>query len=146
MPASIAYASGFSPHPGKPQTFSREEDRARLTPGAIQGVRGVAEAWGLTRDQTAALLAVSPSSWDRLLAGRGGQPLSQDQMIRASAHIGIFKGLSLLFADDMADRWPTLNNSGPLFGGDTPVHVMAEGGIPLMIDVRRYVDTMRGGL
>jgi hypothetical protein len=46
----------------------------------------------------------------------------------------------------MADRWPTLKNIGPLFGGNTPVDAMIEGGIPLMIEVRRYVDAMRGGL
>jgi len=147
MNISIAYAAGYGPSPVRPQTFSQEEDRARLTPGAIEGVKGIADAWGLTRDQTAALLAVSASSWDRLLAGRTTpQSFSQDQMIRASALMGIFKGLNLLFADDMADRWPTLKNVGPLFGGNTPVDAMIEGGIPLMIDVRRYVDAMRGGL
>jgi hypothetical protein len=147
MAISIAYAAGYAPNPARPQTFSQEEDRARLTPGAIHGVKGIADAWGLTRNQTAALLAVSPSSWDRMLAGTGAKQLfSQDQMIRASALIGIFKGLNLLFADDMADRWPTLKNIGPLFAGNTPVDAMIEGGIPLMIEIRRYVDAMRGGL
>jgi len=146
MASSVSYAAGYAPNPIRPQTFSQEKDRIRLTPGAIEGVRGIADAWNLTRDQTAALLAVSPSGWDRILAGKGvSQPFSQDQMFRASALVGIFKGLNLLFADDMADRWPTLKNSGPLFGGNTPVDAMIEGGIPLMIEVRRYVDAIRGG-
>jgi hypothetical protein len=63
-----------------------------------------------------------------------------------SALVGIFKGLHLLFADGMADRWPTLPNKGPLFGGHSPVKVMIEGGIPAMLDVRRHVDALRGGL
>lgn len=146
MTTSIAYASGFAPGPKQQQTFALEEDRARLTPAAVEGVRKIAEAWGLTRDQTAALLALSPSSWDRILAGGARPTFSQDQMVRASALIGIFKGLNLLFADAMADRWPGLRNSGPLFNGATPIDAMIEGGIPLMIEVRRYVDAMRGGL
>jgi hypothetical protein len=67
-------------------------------------------------------------------------------MIRASALIGIFKGLNLMFADDMADRWPALKNDGPLFDGDTPIAAMLDGGIPRMLQVRQYVDAIRGGL
>jgi hypothetical protein len=33
-----------------------------------------------------------------------------------------------------------------LFGGKTPVEAMISGGIPTMLDVRRYVDAVRGGL
>ncbi len=146
MATSIAYASGFAPGPAKPQTFGSEGDRARLTPAATVGVRQIAEAWKLTRDQTAQLLALSPSAWDRMLAGTSRPVFSQDQMVRASALIGIFKGLNLLFADSMADRWPSLRNSGPLFNGQTPVEAMIDGGIPLMIEVRRYIDALRGGL
>jgi hypothetical protein len=72
--------------------------------------------------------------------------LSQDQLTRVSALIGIFKGLHLLFADDMADRWPRLSNKGPLFNRVTPIQAMIEGGIPRMIEVRRYIDAVRGGL
>jgi hypothetical protein len=39
-----------------------------------------------------------------------------------------------------------LPNRGPLFGGLTPVESMIEGGIPQMLDVRRHVDALRGGL
>jgi hypothetical protein len=60
--------------------------------------------------------------------------------------IGIFKGSHLLFADAMADRWVRLRNSGPLFENRTPIETMIEGGIPAMIELRRYVDALRGGL
>jgi hypothetical protein len=60
--------------------------------------------------------------------------------------VGIFKGLHLLFADEMADRWVRLPNKGPLFGHAAPIDAMIEGGIPLMIEVRRYIDAVRGGL
>ena len=146
MTALSAHASGIAPAPRKPQTFVSETDRARLTPAALQGMKSMASAWKLTGDDAAALLGVSPSTWDRISAGTWPRVLSQDQMTRASAMIGIFKGLHLLFADDMADRWIRLRNSGPLFDNNTPAEAMIEGGIPVMLEVRRYVDALRGGL
>jgi hypothetical protein len=81
-----------------------------------------------------------------MAAGKWEQSLSQDQLTRVSAMVGVFKGLHLLFADDMADRWARLRNRGPLFENRTPVDAMIEGGIPTMLEVRRHVDALRGGL
>ena len=128
------------------QTFADETDRARLTPAALEAIRNLAQAWGVTGIEMAALLGVPPSTWDRIKGDVWGQALSQDQLTRASALIGLFKGLHLLFADDMANRWVKLRNSGQLFGNRTPIETMVEGGIPVMIEVRRYVDALRGGL
>ncbi len=128
------------------QTFAAEADRERLTPAALAGVRHLADAWKLTGDEAAALLGVSNSTWDRIRAGTWRNVLSQDQLTRVSALVGTFKGLNLLFADEMADRWPRLRNSGPLFDNLSPVERMMEGGIPAMIEIRRYVDGLRGGL
>ena len=128
------------------QTFSAEADRERLTPAALAGVRRLADAWKLTGDEAAALLGVSNSTWDRIRAGTWRNVLSQDQLTRVSALVGAFKGLNLLFADEMADRWPRLRNSGPLFDNLSPIERMMEGGIPAMIEIRRYVDGLRGGL
>jgi len=137
--------SGRRPRP-QIQTFSNDEDRTRLTPTALTAIRNLAAAWNATVDQIAALLGVSTSTWDRIRAGSWHQSLSQDQLTRVSALVGIHKGLHLLFADDMADRWPQLPNSGPLFENLSPVETMREGGIPVMLEVRRYVDALRGGL
>ena len=126
--------------------FADETARARLTPAALEAVRNLADAWHATGEEMAALVGVSPSTWDRIRAAKWQQTLSQDQLTRMSALVGVFKGLNLLFADDMADRWPKLANRGPLFANRTPVDTMIEGGIPVMIEVRRYVDALRGGL
>jgi hypothetical protein len=129
-----------------PQTFAREEDRKRLSGAATKAFRRIAEAWRLSNAQSAALLGVSGSTWDRIKRGERNETLSQDQLTRASAVIGLYKGLRLLFADGMADRWPSLQNRGSLFAGNTPVEAMVAGGIPLMLEVRRYIDAVRGGL
>jgi hypothetical protein len=129
-----------------PQTFATEADRVRLTPAALEATRNLFKAWQITGEEAAALLGVSSSTWDRIRSSTWKQTLSQDQLTRISALIGIFKGLHLLFADEMADRWPRLANTGPLFQNLTPIEAMRRGGIPLMIDIRRYVDALRGGL
>jgi antitoxin Xre/MbcA/ParS-like protein len=46
----------------------------------------------------------------------------------------------------MADRWPQLPNKGPLFGNRRPIDAMIDGGIPRMLEVRRYIDAVRGGI
>jgi Antitoxin Xre-like helix-turn-helix domain/Antitoxin Xre/MbcA/ParS C-terminal toxin-binding domain len=136
-PASLA--------PGGLRTFARESERARLSPVAIKAFLSLAKAWGLSNAEAAALIGVSASSLDRIK--RGYRPtLSQDQLTRVSALVGIFKGLHLLFFDDTADAWVRRPNAGPLFDRKTPVEAMIEGGIPQMLDVRRYVDAVRGGL
>ncbi|EQD62830.1 hypothetical protein B2A_02654 [mine drainage metagenome] len=128
------------------QNFAAESDRKRLSPTAIRAVRNVAKQWGITGAEMASLLGVSTSTWDRMSAGSWDGELSQDQLTRVSALVGLFKGLHLLFADDMADRWVRLRNRGMLFENRTPIEAMIEGGIPLMIDVRRHVDALRGGM
>lgn len=128
------------------QTFTNADDRARLSGVALKAFRALAEHWELTNSEAAALLGVSESTWDRIKRGTWEQPLSQDQLTRASAAIGVYKGLHLLFADQMADRWPKLTNRGPVFQRKSPVEAMIEGGIPLMLETRRYIDAVRGGV
>lgn len=130
----------------EPQSFSDEADRTRLSAVALKAFRSLSKRWDLGNADASALLGVSASTWDRIKRGSWDHPLSQDQLTRVSALVGVFKGLHLLFADDMADRWPHLPNRGPLFQRRSPIDAMTEGGIPMMLDVRRYVDAVRGGL
>ena len=136
----------LDPHTDEVQTFAREEDRARLSATAAKAFRKLATHWQLSNPESAALLGVSPSTWDRMKRGDRTDTLSQDQLTRISALVGIYKGLHLLFVGDMADRWPRLANRGPLFDNLDPVAAMIRGGIPRMLEVRRYLDAVRGGL
>lgn len=128
------------------QTFSKSEDRRRLSPLALKAFRAIAQQWGLSKRDAAALLGVSDVTWDRIERGTWKQALSQDQLTRASAIIGTYKGLHVLFADAMADKWPKLPNRGPLFRRLSPVDAMIEGGIPMMLETRLYVDAMCEGI
>jgi hypothetical protein len=129
----------------QPQTFADESDRARLSEVALKAFLALMKAWNLSHAEASALLGVSPSTLDRMK--RGYRPtLSQDQLTRVSALVGVYKGLHLLFADATADEWARRPNRGPLFDRETPIAAMIEGGIPRMLEVRRYVDAARGGL
>jgi len=145
-PPKFSFGFEEQPSPRFSYSFADEGGRARLSPAALRAMKGIAEHWHLRGHETAALLGVSPSTWDRMVAGKWEQALSQDQLTRVSAIVGTFKALHLLFADDMADRWARLRNKGPLFENRTPIEAMIEGGIPTMLDVRRHVDALRGGL
>lgn len=128
------------------QTFSNEADRTRLSAPAVRAFRKLTERWDLGNAEAAALLGISASTWDRIKAAKWDGELNQDQLTRVSALVGVFKGLHLLFADSMADRWPRLANRGPVFARLTPIAAMIEGGIPRMLETRHYVDALRGGL
>jgi hypothetical protein len=140
---TAAFDAPFAPT--ELQTFSQEADRARLSTIALKAYLMLTKRWSLSNQEAAALLGVSGSTWDRIK--RGQRPtLSQDQLTRMSALVGVYKGLHLLFADSMADRWTRLRNKGPLFENRTPIEAMIEGGIPRMLEVRRYIDAVRGGI
>jgi hypothetical protein len=144
--SNVVQMQQATPEAGQLQTFALEADRARLTGSAVKAVLRAVHAWEGSNAEGAALLGVSESTWDRMKAGKWDGVLSQDQLTRASALIGLFKGLHLLFADGMADRWPRLPNRGPVFDRLTPIQAMIAGGIPRMLETRHYIDALRGGL
>jgi hypothetical protein len=121
--------------------------RARLTPAAVDAMVRLAAIWRLSSAEVGALMGdVSERTWFRMKKGAWAGVLSQDALTRLSALIGIFKGLRLLFSEPLSDEWVRLPNKGPLFGGRRPLDAMIEGGIPVMLEVRRHVDALRGGL
>lgn len=145
MPAATVEARQAEISAIEPQTFADESDRTRLSEVAIKAFLALMKVWDLPNAEAAALLGVSVSTLDRMKRGRR-PTLSQDHLTRVSALVGVYKGLHLLFADRTADEWPRLPNRGPLFDRKTPIGAMIEGGIPRMLEVRRYIDAVRGGL
>lgn len=144
MPNAASFDAGPPP---MPPSLADPQTRERLTPAAVDGTARLSEVWRLTSAQVCALLGdVSERTWFRMKKGERTGALSQDTLTRISALVGIFKGLRLLFSLPLADEWIRLANKGPLFNGRRPLDFMIEGGIPAMLDVRRHVDALRGGL
>lgn len=146
-PASaVSPVMDISSHP-EPPNLADLATRARLTPAAVGGVARLAEIWQLSNAEICALLGdVSERTWFRMKKGEWSGTLSQDALTRISALIGIFKGLRLLFSEPLSDEWVQLPNKGPLYAGRRPLDAMIAGGIPKMLEVRRHIDALCGGL
>ncbi|MEI2296646.1 antitoxin Xre-like helix-turn-helix domain-containing protein [Ensifer sp. MJa1] len=112
----------------------------------VKAVVKACELWNLTNKEAAQLFDVPIATWNRMKAGDFKGRLDQDKRMRASLIVGIFKGLRLFFNGPLTYQWPKAANTGPLFSGRSPVDLMIEGGIPVMLKVRRYLDGLRGGL
>ena len=123
---------------------ARESDKIAST--TAKALVRLADYWRLKNADAANLIGVSARTWERMKGGRWSGRFSQDQLQRASALIGLYKALHLYFSDALADEWVMLENTGPAFGGRRPLDVMAEGGLPTILDVRNYVDALRGGV
>ena len=113
---------------------------------AIKAMSRVFRAWNLRASDAAALAGASVRTWARMKDGSWNGSLTQDQLLRASALIGVYKSLHLYFDDALADKWAKMPNRGPLFHGQTPVALMEAGGLPAIMHVRDYLDAIRGGV
>jgi uncharacterized protein (DUF2384 family) len=113
---------------------------------AIKAMSRLFQAWSLRGVDAAMLAGVSQRTWARMKVGSWSGSLTQDQLLRASALIGLYKGLHLYFDDALADKWIKMPNRGPLFRGQTPVSFMESGGLPAIMQVRAYIDAVRGGV
>ncbi|MGO4619558.1 antitoxin Xre-like helix-turn-helix domain-containing protein [Ensifer sp. 2YAB10] len=127
--------------------FAPDRQAARQEEAVIvKAVVKACDLWHLTNREAAQLFDVPIATWNRMKAGDFKGKLDQDKRMRASLIVGIFKGLRLFFNGPLTYQWPKAVNTGPLFAGHSPVELMIEGGIPMMLKVRRYLDGLRGGL
>jgi hypothetical protein len=121
-------------------------ERERLTPSAISAFLHISEKWGLTVKQMRGLLGgIASSTFHAWKTPVRVKRLDQDTLTRISLIIGIYKALHIYFGKSLADRWVTLGNRGPMFAGRAPIDYMLRQGQPGMLQVRRMLDTWRGG-
>ncbi|MCG8548492.1 MAG: DUF2384 domain-containing protein [Alphaproteobacteria bacterium] len=129
-----------------PQVGLERYDAERVAEVAAKAYARVVAAWKLRNAEAAELIAVSPRTWSRMKAAKWSGALSKDQLARVSALVGLYKALHLYFSDELADRWVSLDNSGPTFAGKTPAEKMIDGGLPAILETRDYLDALRGGV
>jgi len=122
------------------------DDQTEMVNAGIKAYTRICDIWQLKSSTAAGLLDVETRTWNRMKGGTWSGKLTQDQVLRLSAFVGLYKGLHLYFSDVLADRWPTLANSGPPFAGLTPIQYISRGGLPALLATRNYVDAIRGGL
>ncbi len=117
-----------------------------MAEAGLAAFRRLTGLWALSNEEAAALLDVTERTWSRMKKPGWTGRVSQDQLLRLSALVGLYKALHLYFSDALADRWPKLPNTGPLFMGASPVAFMTAGALPAIMQTRDYVDALRGGV
>ena len=101
------------------------------------------DAWYLTDKEACILLgAMSPRTYSRWKQGKIG-PMDADRRMRLSLLAGIHKGLRYLFSDKQRrDAWVKKPNQH--FADQRPLDIMLQGRMTDLIDIRTYLDALRG--
>jgi Protein of unknown function (DUF2384) len=136
--------AGYSFH--QAPDLANPMERQRLSASAIKAFVNISEKWNLTEAQARGLLGgIASSTFHAWKTAPRGKRLDQDTLMRISLVIGIYKALHIYFGKLWADRWVGLANRGPMFAGQTPLDYMLRHGQPGMMQVRRTLDSWRGG-
>ena len=99
------------------------------------------KAWKLDDSDAERLLDVDKETWLQIKNGTWSKPLAQEQLMRISAVIGLHRALHSHFDESPANSWVKRPNTEPIFSGRKPLDVMIKGRLPMMIRVRRYMNS-----
>jgi hypothetical protein len=125
--------------------------RERLGAPALRTFAAIAERWGLSEAQRLSILGDPSRStyhyWLAKARDRKRVLLPVDTLLRMSAVLGIHKDLAILFVrQEDESSWLKKPHGAPLFGGQSPLALLANGSQDGLMLVRRYLDAWRGGL
>ncbi|KGB54054.1 hypothetical protein FG91_02303 [Sphingopyxis sp. LC81] len=146
--------------PGSPRSGSAAKaavarfvpaNRRRLSGPGLRTFLAIAALWGLTDEQRRLILGYPARStyraWVKKAREHRDITLSGDVLMRISAILGIYKGLRILFADDdKGVEWLRGPHKARVFGGASPIEVIASGTQDALLTVRRFLDAACGGL
>ncbi|WGT50396.1 antitoxin Xre-like helix-turn-helix domain-containing protein [Thioclava nitratireducens] len=118
----------------------------QMTAVGLEAYRRITAQWGLSAQEAAALVGISEADMVRAHDPHEIISLTEDQTLRLSAVLGIYKALSTYFEDPIACAWMTRTNTGPLFAGAPPVDVAIEGGLPALLEIRCECEGVAMGL
>lgn len=124
--------------------------RRQLSGPGLRTFLRIADEWRLSEQERLRVLGLPGRStfhgWVAKARDGGDITLSVDELIRISAVLGIYKALKIIFLrDEDAARWLRSPNSGPSFGGQTPLSLVTSGTQDTIMLVRRHLDAWRGG-
>lgn len=133
------------PLPPAPVDLSDRSQRERLSGAGARAFFNIMARWNVRDEDARGLLGGMTNGPYYELKRNPDRVLDVDRLTRMSLLIGIFKALSILHSDAVADRWIQLPNSNRIFGGVTPLAYMLRGGLPALLTVRRLLDARRAG-
>lgn len=126
-------------------------NRKRLSAPGLRTFLGIADLWGLGEEQRLLILGMPSRStfynWVKAVREHRDITLDVDVLTRISAVLGVHQALGVLHLTERAGvDWLRTPNLAPLFGGRTPLELLACGTLDGLLSVRRFVDAARGGL
>lgn len=126
------------------------ETRRKLSGAGLRTFLNIADSWQLSEAERLRILGMPSRStfhgWVARVRGGNEITLSVDELTRISLVLGIYKAMRILFPrDGDASQWLRSANSGSIFGGQTPLTLIASGTQDGLMLVRRYLDAWRGG-
>lgn len=121
--------------------------RKQFTGPALRTYFNICRDWKLNNTQSRILLGLDTESTFYNWKKNPEQALiSNDTFERLSYIFGIYKALQILLPNpEIADKWINIDNSNPLFNGQSPLERMLSGQVADLYLVRRYLDAERGG-
>jgi hypothetical protein len=128
-----------------PPDLAQRAERERLSGPALKAFFNIMARWKIRDEEARALLGGVSNGPFYEMKRNPERVVDTDRLTRISYVIGIFKALHILHSPTLADDWPQLPNSNPIFAGQTPLAYMIRGGLPAMHTVRRLVDSRRAG-
>lgn len=128
-----------------PPDLSARAARERLSGPGLRAFFNITARWKVRDEDARGLLGGVSNGPFYEMKRNPDRVLEADRLTRISYLIGIFKALRILHAEALADEWVHLPNRNPIFGGQTPLAYMVQGGLPAMQTVRRLLDARRAG-
>lgn len=127
--------------PARPDQLRISEEEAGALARATVNLFG---RWDLSDAEARDILGgMSARTYARWKQGNTGR-IDRDLATRLSLLMGIHKGLRYLFSDP-ARGYAWVKKPNQVFGGSTPVEIMARGDIFSLSRVRGYLDAERSG-
>ena len=121
--------------------------RARVSPSGNKIFVNIMKAWNVGDEDARRLLGgVSAESYEVMKSQESTDTLNEDQLMRVSYLIGIYKALRILLNDELATTWMTRPNDNNLFGGMTPLAYCLKEGVPGLAKVRKLLDARCQGI
>lgn len=115
--------------------------RARVSPSSKNIYVNIMKAWNVDDEDARRLLGgVSAESYELMKSKDSIDTLNEDQLMRVSYLVGIYKALRTLHGDKIATTWMTRANDNNIFGGMTPLAYCMKEGMPGLATVRKLLD------
>ena len=68
--------------------------------------------------------------------------LAEVQIVTIELLFQLYESLRIVFDEELANSWVTMANKGLLCKGSTPLDVISKEGLPAMVAIRNYMNTL----